>query len=61
MNELNSMSKKRKVGLYFARRNGYSYREIYKEVRDIETDNEEVLIMELEKRVSRDETRFVRG
>ena len=30
MNELNSMKKKRRVGVYFARSNGYDYKEIEK-------------------------------
>jgi len=55
-----SKTQKRKVGLYIAMNSGYDFKEVYKEVRDIEADNEEYLVNELMKKVNADENRFIR-
>lgn len=39
---------------------GYNFKEVYKEVIDIEADNEEYLVNEVMKRVRADEDRFIR-
>lgn len=55
-----SNTKKRQIGLYLSMNGGYNFKEVYKEVIDIEADNEEYLVNEVMKRVRADEDRFIR-
>jgi len=55
-----SKTEKRKIGLYVAMYRDYDFREVYKEIVDIEADNEEYLINEFMKKVRADESRFIR-